>query len=386
MIYLDNAATTQPLPEVMSVIDESMKNDWLNPSSLYPLAYKVRKKVEAARTIIAEDIGVLPSEIYFTSSGSEANNMALQGFHKRYPNSHIIISNIEHKSIMECAKHLGNNVHIVHVDKDCCICKDELLDLLKKYSTQNCPALVSIQCANNETGAVQAMHSIANIAHKNYAFLHTDAVQFYPHMLFNVNRLFNVRERCEFDMMSVSGHKFGSPKGIGFLYCKHECGIEPIIYGSQENGKRGGTENVPYILGLAKAVELRDADNYFDILALNYYLDHGLKKLSCKINCLLSPHGRICAITSCTLPEGSVGELLIYRLASKGIYVSSDSACNSKSNKPSYVLKAIGLSDDEIQRTIRISLSANNTKEDIDALLKEMEQYFISEKINYKNR
>lgn len=377
MIYLDNAATTQPLPEVMAVINESMKNDWLNPSSLYPPAYKVRKKVEAARQLIADDIGVQSDEIYFTSSGSEANNMALQGFHKRYPDSHIIISNIEHKSIMECAKHLGNNVHIVHIDNNCYVCEEELLDLLKKYSTQDCPALVSIQCANNETGVIQRMRSIANIVHENYGFLHTDAVQFYPHILFTA------KERFDCDMMSVSGHKFGCPKGIGFLYCKRECDIESIIYGSQENRKRGGTENVPYILGLAKAAELRSMNNYLNICLLNHYLELNLEKLGCKINPYLPLHGRIGAITSCTLPKGSVGELLIYRLAFKGIYISAGSACNSKSNQPSYVLKAIGLTDDEIQRTIRISLGLNNTKEDVDTLLKEIEQYFIAERISY---
>lgn len=377
MIYLDNAATTQPLPEVMAVINESMKNDWLNPSSLYPPAYKVRKKVEAARTIIAEDIGVPPSEIYFTSSGSEANNMALQGFHKRYPNSHIIISNIEHKSIMECAKHLGNNVHIVHVDKDCCICKDELLDLLKKYSTQNCPALVSIQCANNETGVIQDMRNIADITHKNHAFLHTDGVQLFPHMFCNIHEI----EDC--DMMSVSGHKFGCPKGIGFLYCRKNCDIQPLIYGSQERNNRGGTENVHYILGLAKAVELRSSYLILFNVGIIWQLEKGLNELGCKINCENSPYGGVATIISCTLPKGSVGELLIYRLASKGIYVSAGSACNSKSNQPSYVLKAIGLTDDEIQRTIRISLGLNNTKEDVDTLLKEIEQYFIAERISY---
>lgn len=377
MIYLDNAATTQPLPEVMAVINESMKSDWLNPSSLYPPAYKVRKKVEAARQLIADDIGVQSDEIYFTSSGSEANNMVLQGFHKRYPDSHIIISNIEHKSIMECAKHLGDNVHIVHVDKDCCIRNDELLDLLKKYSKEDCPALVSIQCTNNETGVTQDICYIADIAHRNNAFLHTDAVQLFPYMFSRINEGLN----C--DMMSVSGHKFGCPKGIGFLYCRKECDIEPLIYGSQEKGKRGGTENIPYILGLAKAVESRMKDNYLYICLQNHYLESNLIKLGCKINCNLSPHGWMATIISCTLPKGSVGELLIYRLASKGIYVSAGSACNSKSNQPSYVLKAIGLTDDEIQRTIRISLGLNNTKEDVDTLLKEIEQYFIAERISY---
>lgn len=383
MIYLDNAATTQPLPEVMAVINESMKNDWLNPSSLYPPAYKVRKKVETARQLIADDIGVQSDEIYFTSSGSEANNMALQGFHKRYPNSHIIISNIEHKSIMECAEHLGDIAHIVPVDNNCCICKDELLSLLQKYSTRDNPVLVSIQCANNETGTIQNIRRIAYIVHNNYGFLHTDAVQYYPHAYFHVP------SRLGCDMLSVSGHKFGCPKGIGFLFCRRECNIEPLIYGSQENNKRGGTENIPYILGLAKAVELRSSygclnTDWINIEHLSSYLKTELEKMQCRINCQKQTYGNVDTIISCTLPKGSVGELLIYRLAFKEIYVSAGSACNL--NKPSYVLKAIGLSDDEIQRTIRISLGLNNTKEDVDTLLKEMEQYFISEKINYKNQ
>lgn len=366
MIYLDNAATTQPLPEVMAVINESMKNDWLNPSSLYPPAYKVRKKVEAARQLIADDIGVQSDEIYFTSSGSEANNLALQGFHKKYPDSHIFISNVEHKSIMECVKHLGDCVHIISVQKDGYINTEDLMCGLQRYSSKENPALVSIQYANNETGVVQDMRDISNIVHSNHAIFHTDSVQVFPHHNCAIDYF-------GFDMMSVSGHKFGCPKGIGFIYIKNGCNLSPIIYGSQEKQMRGGTENVPYIIGLAKAVELKDTMSNDLIDSNRLYFEEKLKELGCTINCENSV--RLENIISCTLPQGYVAELLIYVLSFKQIYISAGSACNSSSNTPSYVLRNIGLTDEEIQRTIRISLSEDTTTAEIDKVIDEIKAY-----------
>ena len=366
MIYLDNAATTKPKEEVMNVIAKSMREDWFNPSSPYFPAFDVKNKIERARETIASAIRARPNEIFFTSSGSEANNLALQGFHKKYPDSHIFISNVEHKSIMECVKHLGDCVHIISVQKDGYINTEDLMCGLQRYSSKENPALVSIQYANNETGVVQDMRDISNIVHSNHAIFHTDSVQVFPHHNCTVDYF-------GFDMMSVSGHKFGCPKGIGFIYIKNGCNLSPIIYGSQEKQMRGGTENVPCIIGLAKAVELKDTMSNDLIDSNRLYFEEKLKELGCTINCENSV--RLENIISCTLPQGCVAELLIYVLSFKQIYISAGSACNSSSNTPSYVLRNIGLTDEEIQRTIRISLSEDTTTAEIDKVIDEIKAY-----------
>lgn len=361
MIYLDNAATTKPKQEVVTEIINSISNNWYNPSSLYKPAFNAKSALEVARKIIAVSIKAKPEEVYFTSGGSEANNWALQGFCKKYPNAHIITSKIEHKSIIECSNHIDGNIHYVPLKEDGCFDIEYLEKLLIKFNSEKTPLLVSLQYANNETGVIQDVKHISNIVHKYNAYYHTDAVQAYAHMNINVKN-FGI------DMMSVSGHKLGCPKGIGFLYIKDGIQIEPLIYGSQERNMRGGTENLPYIIGFAKAVELKNIclnDSYRD------YFEEKLEEIGCTINCKDS-HCRLGTIISCTLPTGLVGELFIYMLSIDGIYVSAGSACNSSSNKPSYVLETIGLSDDEINRTIRISLSDDIDKKTIDIVVEHM--------------
>lgn len=362
MIYLDNAATTKPKQEVCRAIADALENEWYNPSSLYCPAIDVRKAVDKARKTVALSVGASPDEICFTSSGSESNNLAIQGFHKAHPNGYIITTCIEHKSIIECVKQFSGNVFYIPVDERCEIDILYLDNLLCQLNSE-IPMFVSIQYANNETGTIQNMNLISKIVHKYNAILHTDAVQAYAHHHINVKKL-------GIDMMSVSGHKFGCPKGIGFLYIKDNVCIRPLIYGSQENGIRGGTENVPYIIGLAKAVDLKNIKQTEEI---REYFETRLKEIGCRINCE-NAEMRIESIISCTLPEGIIGELFIYMLAFDKIYVSAGSACNSHSNKPSYVLSAIGLTEDEIQRTIRISFDDELTNNNIDMVIDMMQK------------
>lgn len=349
MIYLDYAATAPVKTGVASVISECMQSDWYNPSSLYRPSTEVRKKIDAAREVIAKSINAKPEEIIFTSGGSEANNLAIQGFYKANSNPIIIASPIEHKSIIECVNSLEHWA-IAPVDMNCMIDLPVLENYLQN-ATKSKQILVSIQYVNNETGVIQNINEIALLCHKYGTKLHVDAVQAYPHMKIDVKKL-------GIDMMSVSGHKFGCPKGIGFLYVKSGTNIAPIIYGSQERGLRGGTENTPYIIGMAEAVK---SISYDSLLDKRLYFEKLLKEIGCTINC--EQVDRVDSIISCTLPRGIIGELVIYMLAAEGIYISAGSACSF--GKASHVLKAIGLSAEVIQRTVRISISDATTIEEI---------------------
>ena len=243
---------------------------------------------------------------------------------------------------------------------------------------KNCETvLVSVMNANNETGVVQPIPEISKLVHRYGGMLHTDAVQAYPHHKIDVHK-------CGIDFMTISGHKFGCPKGIGFVFINnlYENKISPLIYGSQERELRGGTENTPYILGLAKAVELRKIFNNPSqtdcIESKRTFFEDKLKELGCKINCENSH--RLENVINCTLPDKVVGELMMYYLGFADIYVSTGSACNSRSNKPSHVLQQIGLSDDEIRRTIRISFDFDLSEKDIDKVIEVMTKYIKERK------
>ena len=373
MIYLDNAATTRPKPEVIKVVTESLSEDWANPSSKYKPSHKVKHKIEEARKIIANSINAEPQEIYFTSGGSEANCMAIKSMDNPYTHTWVVTSKIEHKSIISHQR--CDDRYEVPVNEDGLIdieCLSKWLEY--RYAHDKCGdnVIVSIQYANNETGVIQNIKRISEIVHKYGYIFHTDAVQAYPHGTIDV-KAFGI------DMMSVSGHKFGAPKGIGFLYISDSIagGIEnSLIYGSQERGLRGGTENTPYILGLAKAVQLK---SNADLIDKRRYFESELEKIGCKINCKDSI--RLDSIISCMLPKGIVGETMMYYLSFNDIYVSTGSACNSSSERPSWVLEAIGLTEDEIRRTIRISISEETTIEDIDTTIKCMAKIIDDNKI-----
>ncbi len=382
-IYLDNAATTKPSKEVIDAIQPYLQDMYQNPSSLYQSSQKVSKAIEQAKKDIAEFIGAKPSEIYFTSGGSESNCWAIQGFcnHclKEWNSPIVLTSQIEHKSIIECAenycdKSINIETYFVDVDSDGCVDLEQLEDMIKDEieMTFRCKPLVSIQLANNEIGTIQPIKKIAELVHKYGGVLHTDAVQAVGHLPVNVKEL-------GVDMLSASAHKFNGLKGTGFLYIRDGVKIEPLIYGSQNNGMRGGTENVIGIVAMATA--LKNCDTSFTDGSLNSRLIEIKRKLieklskvpyNIQINNESLGSTFLPSILSITILENVTAEAVLYMLDSANIQVSSGSACNSKSHKPSYVLKAIGFSDWDAVRTFRISFNDSLTDEDIDRFVDEL--------------
>lgn len=374
MVYLDNAATTKHRQEVINAMMPYFTEKWYNPSALYSKSNKVKKDVEDARKICADFINADKNEIFFTSSGSEGNCWAIKGFVDYWITKGIkpsvITSRIEHKSILSCVKNLNNaDVYYIEVNSsgliDMKVLDELLFNVAFEYGT---PTLVSVQFANNEIGTIQYIEDISKLVHSYGAIIHTDAVQAFGKISIDV-------ENFGIDMMTVSGHKIGTPKGVGFLYKKNNVEINPLIYGSQMDGMRGGTENVPYIIGMSKSVELLKKEmqnNYVETFNIRGCMFEKLAKLGCKFNGSMF-HG-LPNVISATFPQNVSGESLIYMLDMSDVCVSAGSACNSRSIEPSYVLKAIGLSDEEAMRTIRFTLSSDTTKEDIDYAVNEIEK------------
>ena len=372
MIYLDNAATTKIKPEVVEAMLPYFKEQWYNPSSLYNNATRVKQDIENARNIIGNFIGADGKEIFITSSGSEGNCWVIQGFVnycKRIgKEATIIISTIEHKSILECVKYIGANVCYVDVDEFGFINTEMLEDLMRNAYNKSNKILVSIQFANNEIGTVQDIAEITRLVHKYNGIFHTDAVQAMGQIPINVKEL-------DIDLLTCSGHKLGAPKGVGFLYKKNGIEIDPLIYGSQMDSMRGGTENVPYIIGLSKAIDDCDiGQKAIDEMCRkrNYFIN----LLECIFDCELNGdiYYRLPNNINVTFPNNLTGEALLYTLDISNIQIATGSACNSRSVEPSYVLKAIGLSDEQAMRTIRISLSNDITYEDIDKVIDEIDK------------
>ena len=369
MIYMDTAATAKYRSVDDIIIDTmttAMQDSWLNPSSIY--ASNIRGKVNKCRANIAKFIGANTEEIYFTSGASEANNMAIRGWidnNKMVTN--IITTPIEHKSIMNLIQSdtLNACVNYCAVDEYGLVDIKYLEELLAYWYGR--PTLVTIQMANNEIGTVQNIKKISKIVHKYDGVLHVDATQALPYIPIDVVDL-------GIDMMSCSGHKL-SPvlRGIGFLYKKNCINIQPLIYGAQEDGVRGGTENTYGIIGLNKAIEYCDvSDERFENICEK--ADYFIAKLKSKFGCKLNGHDtfRLPNNINVTFPQNITGESLLYVLDMSGIKCSVGSACNSESIEPSYVLKAIGLSDEDAMRSIRFTLSDDITYDDIDCVINEI--------------
>lgn len=371
MIYLDAAATTKVKQEVVEVMMPYFTEQYYNPSSLYGSATKIKKDIERARKVVGDFIKASSNEVYFCSGGSEANCLAISGFCHYWNALNIkpvvITSTIEHKSILECVKNMIADVYYVDVDKNGLIKLDVLSKLLKDVSFWGKPLLYSFQLANNEIGTIQDIKKISNIIEQHGGLLHVDAVQAFGQIPIDVDDM-------GIDMLSASGHKIGCPKGIGFLYIKKGTTISPLIYGSQMDSMRGGTENVPYIMGMARAVELIQEDEEYDLrmtVLRNDFISE-LKALGCSVNGSLDR--RLPNNINVTFSGNITGEALLYTLDVCGIQISTGSACNSKSIEPSYVLKAIGLTDEEAMKTIRITLPHDITMDEIDVAVCEIER------------
>lgn len=375
MIYLDAASTAKYSnidDVIINTITLAMKDSWMNPSSLY--AANVKDKINKCRANIASFINANPKEIIFTSGASESNNAAIRGWDDEiwlttYKKSNIITTPIEHKSILDLLENgnLGSAVHYCNVDEYGVVDYESLESLLKRFDYKSEPVLVSICMANNEIGTWQNIKKISELVHKYNGVLHTDATQALGHIPIDV-------EYLGIDMMSCSGHKI-SPvlRGIGFLYKKNGINIQPLIYGAQENGLRGGTENTYGIIGLSKALEHCDV-SIEAMETLSRKRDYFIDYLGYKFGCTLNGHDidRLPNNVNVLFPQNITGESLLYMLDMANIKVSTGSACNAKSIEPSHVLKAIGLNDDDAMRSVRFTLSDDITYEEINKVINEI--------------
>ena len=375
-IYFDNGATTRALPQVREIMDEVLEKEYGNPSSMHMKGFDAEKYVNHAKEIIAKSLKVDPKEIYFTSGGTEANNLALIGtaFANKRERKHIITSCIEHASVYNPLSFLedeGFEVTYLPVDEHGIVDLEALKKALRKDTL-----MVSIMCVNNEIGAIEPVEEIGKIV-KSFdpkILFHTDCIQAY-------GKLNCYPKKWKADMISVSGHKIHGPKGIGFIYIKNGTKIKPIIWGgNQQKGMRSGTENVPAIAGLGEAAE-EIYENLDEKRAHLYGLKQrfidGIEKLegthvNGKTGEDSAPH-----IVSVSF-EGIRSEVLLHSLEDRGIYVSSGSACSSNHPAISGTLKAIGvkkelldstLKENLLDSTLRFSFSVHTTEEEIDYAL-----------------
>ncbi len=365
IIYLDNNATTKVSEGVLNKMLPYLKDEYGNPSSIYSLGTKIKKELNIARENIARLIHADKNNIIFTSCGSESNISAIMSSIRQYPNKkHIITTKVEHASILECMKYLesdGYNITYLNVDKHGRL---DLKELEKAITKDTC--LISVMMANNEIGNIYPIKDIAKIAHNNNILFHCDAVQAVGKIKIDINEL-------DVDFLSFSGHKINAPKGIGVLYIKDSNNYTPLIFGHQEKNRRGGTENVPYIIGLGKAAEEILNDNYQKekgIEKLRDYLEEEVKKNIEDIHIYGDKQNRI-PNTSSIAFKGVKADALMLVLESFNIYVSTGSACNAEIALPSHVLTACKANLEEYS-PIRISLGTYTTKEEIDEFIKRL--------------
>ena len=368
-IYLDHSATTYTKQDVLMEMLPYFNYKFGNASSNYLLGQESKNAIDKARLQVVNAILALPEEIYFTSGGSEADNLIIKGYARanRGKGNHIITTKIEHKAVLNACKTLekeGYKITYLNVDKNGLIDLSELKNAIRRNTI-----LISVMFANNEIGTIEPIKDISEIARRRGIMFHTDAVQAIGNIPIDVNEL-------GIDALSLSAHKFYGPKGVGALYVKKGFEFDPIINGGQqEKEKRAGTENVPGIVGLGKAIELanNNIENYNKkLLQLrDYYVDTISKKItSIKINGHRT--NRLPGNANITI-NGVESSSLLPLLSSKGIFASGGSACNSASANPSHVLMAIGLSEEEARSTIRMTFGEDNTIEQIDYTVKVLE-------------
>ncbi|MDL2236580.1 cysteine desulfurase NifS [Christensenellaceae bacterium OttesenSCG-928-K19] len=368
LIYLDNAATTRTRPEVAEAMAPYFSEYYGNPSSFYTLAHKSAAAIKEARDIIVESIGAQKYDdpekydVYFTAGGTEADNWALIATAEAYQDKgkHIITSAVEHHAVLHSCQYLekrGFEVTYVGVDKDGIIKLDELEKAIREDTI-----LISVMFANNEIGTLQPVKEIGAIAKEHGVLFHTDAVQAYCQVPIDVDKM-------NIDMMSASAHKLYGPKGIGFLYIRKGIKTKSFIHGgAQERGRRAGTENVPGIVGFGKAVEIALANMEQRAKEEMELRDHLIKRVTTEIE-EVSLNGcqksRLPGNTNFSV-RFVESESLLLDLMSKGICASSGSACTTKSLDPSHVLLACGISHERANGSLRMTIGAYNTKEEID--------------------
>lgn len=370
MIYLDNAATTKTAPEAVEAMLPYLAENYGNPSAIYSLGSAAKKAVNQAKRTIAGAIGAKQEEIYFTAGGTEADNWALKETAEAYEGKgkHIITTRIEHHAILHtCAYLEKKGFEITYLDVD----EDGLVDLKAlEAAIRPDTILVSVMFANNEVGTIEPIAEIGAIARKRGILFHTDAVQAFGQIPINVEEL------C-IDMLSASGHKMNGPKGTGFLYIRSGLQIGSFIHGgAQERGSRAGTENVPGIVGLeaatARALRIMKEKAERETELRDYLIERIEREI---------PHCRLNGHRSRRLP-GNVnfsfryveGESVLIMLDMKGICASSGSACTSGALDPSHVLLALGLRTEEAHGSVRMTLSEENTREELDLVVEALKE------------
>ncbi|MEG0133650.1 MAG: cysteine desulfurase NifS [Clostridium sp.] len=365
-VYMDYAATTYTKPEVVEEMLPYFTEFYGNPSSIYSISRETKKAIDKARNRVAKAINADPSEVYFTGGGSEADNWAIKGIAYAYKSkgNHIITTKIEHHAVLHTCEYLEKNgfeITYLDVDAEGVISLEELKSAIKATTT-----LVTIMTANNEIGTIQPVNEIGAICRENKVLFHTDAVQAVGHIEMDVKEM-------NIDLLSLSGHKIYGPKGVGVLYVKKGVKIHNLVHGgAQERNRRGGTENVASIVGLGKAIELA-MDTLVEEKARTTYLrDKLIKGLLDGI-----PYSKLNGpVGERRLPGNSnisfefiEGESVLLMLDAKGICASSGSACTSGSLDPSHVLLSIGLPHEVAHGSLRLTIGAKTTEEEVDYVI-----------------
>ena len=365
LIYLDNAATTALKPEVLEEMMPYLRENYSNPSSIYSFAQEANRAVNNARSTIAEILGAKEREIYFTSGGSESDNWAIKGTADllKEKGKHIITSKIEHHAVLHTCEYLerqGYEVTYLDVDENGIVPPESVEKAIRPDTI-----LISIMFANNEIGTIEPIKEIGEIASRHGVLFHTDAVQAFGHVPVLVDEL-------HIDMLSASAHKFHGPKGIGFLYLRDSAKLSALIHGgAQERSRRAGTHNVPGIVGMAAAARIAVEEMEKNSQKEEEVRDDAIERILKEV-----PYARLNGDRENRLPNNInicfrfiEGESMLIMLDQKGICASSGSACTSGSLDPSHVLLAIGLPHEIAHGSLRLTLSAETTKEDMDYVI-----------------
>jgi cysteine desulfurase len=375
-IYLDNAATTQMDERVIDTMVPVMREEFGNPSSIHGTGRKVRTLIENSRKIVARLLNVTPAEIFFTSGGTEADNMAIVQSVEDLGVTHIISSKIEHHAVEHTITNLEKKgkvkVSWVNIDSKGNIDLQHLEELLKSRPN----TLVSLMHANNEIGTLLPIKEVGELCEKYKAYFHSDTVQTVGHYPLNLKDI-------KVHFITCGAHKFHGPKGVGFLYINHQVKINPFINGgSQERNMRGGTENIYGIVGLAKALELcyEEMDAHIQHISglKQYMIDELLKNIpGIEFNGEISLEKSLYTVLNCRFPQHPNAEMLLFNLDIAGISASGGSACTSGSNQGSHVLRGIGANME--RASVRFSFSKYNTKEEIDVVVAKLVELFSAE-------
>ena len=364
-MYFDNAATTKIADAVKEEMEPYLKENYGNASTSYDIGVNAKKAIEKARAIIAETLQAKPTEIYFTSGGSESDNWAIKGVagDKKQKGKHIITSTIEHHAVLNSCEYLeklGYEMTYLKPDRYGIVSPEAVREAIRPDTT-----LITIMYGNNEVGTIEPISALGKIARENQITFHTDAVQAYAQIPISVTQL-------PIDLLSASSHKFHGPKGVGFLYIREGVNVPSFIHGGgQERGKRAGTENVAGIVGMGKAAELahKNMRSHIqkEIMLRNYMIERILHEI---------PNARLNGHPSKRLPgnvnvsfKGIEGASLLMLLEEDGIYASGGSACNTGERRISYVIEELGIPDTYAPGTVRLTMCKNTTKAEVDAVI-----------------